>query len=340
MEELLQVKNLKTAFKTKKQSTEVVHGVNFEVNKGEIVGVVGESGCGKSVTSLSIMRLFHGTQGSVEAGEINYKNENLLDFSERDMRKIRGKQISMIFQEPMSSLNPVMKIGKQMTQGIMLHLKISRQKAKQQAVDMLKAVGIPRADKIMKEYPHQLSGGMCQRVMIAMSMSCKPELLIADEPTTALDVTIQAQILELMRNLRKENNTAILFITHDLGVVAEVCDRVVVMYAGTVVEEGTVQELFNHPKHPYTKGLIGSAPKLGSLRERLDAIEGQVPSPDQMPKGCKFAPRCPHVMDICWQKEPELVTDDDQHKHRCWLYQDHDSPGQEKSEVTQKVGDK
>ncbi|MFD2211468.1 ABC transporter ATP-binding protein [Virgibacillus halophilus] len=323
MSDLLDVKNLKTAFISDDEVVQVVRGVSFGVNKGEIVGIVGESGCGKSVTSLSIMRLLHSTSGRIQDGEVLFHQENLLDLSEQKMRKIRGKSIAMIFQDPMTSLNPVLKIGKQLVQGIMLHLKLSKEEAKRYAIKTLESVGIPRAQNIMHEYPHQLSGGMNQRVMIAMAMSCNPELLIADEPTTALDVTIQAQILELMKKLRDEKNTTILFITHDLGVVSEICDRVIVMYAGVVVEEGKTQEIFNHPKHPYTKGLIKSMPKIGEKRKRLNAIPGQVPSPSGMPKGCKFAPRCPHAMDICHRQEPVLKMEPNYRKHRCWLFQDH-----------------
>ncbi|MFC4619787.1 ABC transporter ATP-binding protein [Camelliibacillus cellulosilyticus] len=328
MYDLLEVKNLKTAFVTRKKATQVVRGASFGVNKGEIVGIVGESGCGKSVTSLSIMRLLHDTSGQVQDGEILFKDRNLLDFSEREMRKVRGKEIAMIFQEPMTSLNPVLKIGKQLVQGIMLHLNYSKEKAREHAINMLKSVGIPRAESIMDDYPHQLSGGMRQRVMIAMAMSCEPELLIADEPTTALDVTIQAQILELMKKLQAEHNTAILLITHDLGVVAEVCDRVVVMYAGKVVEEATVDELFASPRHPYTQGLIGSVPKLGQRQNRLYSIPGHVPSPDEMPKGCKFAPRCAKALPQCFEQEPELIAEPNGRKHRCWLYQEEKEGGQ------------
>lgn len=327
MSDLLEVKNLKTAFTSDDVTTQVVRGVSFGVNKGEIVGIVGESGCGKSVTSLSIMRLLQGTSGEVTDGEVLFHQKNLLDYSEQEMRKIRGNNMSMIFQDPMTSLNPVMKIGKQLMQGIMLHLKYSKQKAKSYAIEMLESVGIPRAESIMNEYPHQLSGGMNQRVMIAMAMSCKPELLIADEPTTALDVTIQSQILDLMRKLRDEQDTTIVMITHDLGVVSEVCDRVIVMYAGTVVEEGQTEKIFNEPEHPYTEGLIKSMPEIGTEQERLYAIPGQVPDPAKMPAGCKFADRCPYVMDICREVEPELKEEPDGRKHRCWLFQDQPKGG-------------
>src|SRR5699024_414855 len=288
MSQLLKVKKLKTAFMSKEQSVQVVRGVSFGINKGEIVGIVGESGCGKSVTSLSIMRLLKGTSGHVQEGEVIFNGKNILEMSEREMRKVRGKEMSMIFQDPMTSLNPVLKIGRQLMQGIMLHLKLSKKEAERYAIEMLESVGIPRAESIMDEYPHQLSGGMNQRVMIAMAMSCKPELLIADEPTTALDVTIQAQILELMKDLRDKQDTTIKMITNDLGVVSEVCDRVIVMYAGKVVEEGPTKEVFENPQHPYTEGLIKSMPKIGLKQKRLYAIPGQVPDPMSMPRGCKF----------------------------------------------------
>lgn len=324
MTEILNVQNLKTAFVTRERTTQAVRGVDLTVNRGEIVGIVGESGCGKSVTSLSIMQLLHDTPGEIQDGEIYFNGENLLNLSEREMQKIRGKEMAMIFQDPMTSLNPTMKIGKQLTQGIELHLSYSPGKARHHAISMLKSIGIPRAENIMEEYPHQLSGGMRQRVMIAMAMSCHPKLLIADEPTTALDVTIQAQILELMKDLQEEHDTAILMITHDLSVVAETCDRVVVMYAGTVVEEATVQELFESPKHPYTKGLIESIPKIGNKQSRLHSIAGNVPSPNEMPQGCKFVDRCPHAMPICYKVEPALIEDEEARKNRCWLYQDYE----------------
>ncbi|WP_077328899.1 ABC transporter ATP-binding protein [Virgibacillus siamensis] len=328
MSNLLEVNNLKVGFTSDNHTTQVIRGVSFEVNKGEIVGIVGESGCGKSVTSLSTMRLLKGTSGNIQAGEIWFQDRNLLELTEKEMRDIRGNKMSMIFQDPMTSLNPVLKIGKQLTQGIRLHLNYSKSKAREYAIEMLKSVGIPRSESIMNEYPHQLSGGMCQRVMIAMAMSCKPDLLIADEPTTALDVTIQAQILELMKQLRDENDTTILMITHDLGVVSEICDRVIVMYAGTVIEEGETEKVFNNPKHPYTEGLIQSIPKIGEHQSKLYAIPGQVPDPADMPKGCKYAPRCPYVMNACKEKEPSLITDADSRQHRCWLYQGEGKEGE------------
>ncbi|WP_205601733.1 ABC transporter ATP-binding protein [Virgibacillus sp. Bac332] len=321
MERLLQVNNLQTAFRNEGRLQTVVHGISFHVNKGEIVGIVGESGCGKSVTSLSIMRLLHDTPGEIINGEIIYKGENLTQLPEKQMKKYRGKELSMIFQEPMTSLNPVLKIGKQLRESIQLHLKLSKQQAHEHAINILKSVGIPRASDLMTEYPHQLSGGMRQRVMIAMAISCEPSLLIADEPTTALDVTIQAQILNLMKDIQQKSDMGILMITHDLGVVAEVCDRVIVMYAGRVVEDSTVEALFASPKHPYTKGLIDSVPKIGSGNQRLYSIPGTVPNPKNMPIGCKFAARCNDVMDICTREEPNLLEEKG-HSCRCWLYHD------------------
>ena len=294
-EKLLEVKNLRTEFKRDKTWVTAVNNVSFSIQPGEILGLVGESGCGKSVTSLSIMKLL-ARNSKISNGEILLNGKDLLKEDKKGMRKIRGREVAMIFQEPMNSLNPCMRIEKQLT-------------------------GIPEPDMTLKSYPHQLSGGMCQRVMIAMAMSCEPELLIADEPTTALDVTIQAQILELMEDIRAKKNTGILMITHDLGVVAEMCSRVVVMYAGRIVEEAPVQELFADPKHPYTQGLIGSVPKLGSGVESLPSIPGSVPDLSVMPKGCKFAPRCKYAMDICHQQEPELadINEAGTRKCRCHL---------------------
>ncbi|MGF9910600.1 ABC transporter ATP-binding protein [Brevibacillus porteri] len=321
-ENIIEVKHLQTQFTRDNQKTVVLDHVSFHIKKGEVLGLVGESGCGKSVTSLSIMRLFKDTTGEITNGEIVYNGTNLLSISESDMRRIRGKEISMIFQEPMTSLNPVMKIGEQLMEAIRLHLGYSDQKAREQAVSMLTKVGIPRPSEIMGEYPHQLSGGMRQRIMIAMAMSCNPNLLIADEPTTALDVTIQAQILDVMKQLQAEEHMSMLLITHDLGVVAEMCNRVVVMYAGRVVEEASVYDLFDEPKHPYTKGLIGSVPKIGQKRARLDSVPGNVPTPNNMPKGCKFAPRCKDVMPVCWEKEPAITKVGEERSCRCWLYQE------------------
>ncbi|GGB31984.1 peptide ABC transporter ATP-binding protein [Lentibacillus populi] len=320
-EPLLKITDLKTHFFGDDGVVIAVDGVTITVNKGETVGIVGESGCGKSVTSLSIMRLLQDTPGQVVGGSIEFENKNILEISEKEMRGIRGNDIAMIFQEPMTSLNPVYKIGKQLEEAIRLHLKYDKKRAHKHAIRMLELVGLPRAKQLMNEFPYQLSGGMRQRVMIAMAMACSPKLLIADEPTTALDVTIQAQILELMQELRETSETAIMLITHDLGVVAEMCDRVVVMYAGKVVEETDVITLFEDPKHPYTKGLIGSVPKLGENAEELDSIPGNVPTPYNMPNGCKFAPRCKFAMEKCWEIDPNLIETENDHLVRCLLFQ-------------------
>jgi len=320
MEILLDVKGLRTEFmQERKKTAVVVNDVSFHIYKGEIVGLVGESGCGKSVTSLSIMGLLKDTPGKVTEGEIYLEGKNLLKCSSAEMRKIRGKNISMIFQEPMSSLNPSMRVEAQMEEAILLHMDMSRGEARKHSLEMLSTVGIPDPERVMRNYPHQLSGGMSQRVMIAMAMSCEPHLLIADEPTTALDVTIQAQILELMQKIRRENNTGILLITHDLGVVAEMCSRVIVMYAGRIVEEAPVEALFSSPRHPYTEGLIASVPKLGSGAASLPSIPGSVPDLSMMPAGCKFAPRCKMAFDKCRETEPPLISPDGGQKCRCWL---------------------
>lgn len=319
MRPLLEVDHVKIAFESDKEEVVSVEEVSFSVNPGETIGIVGESGCGKSVTSLSIMGLL-GKNGKVKNGQILFEDEDLTKVTQQRLREIRGNEISMIFQEPMTSLNPVFSIGNQMIEGIKLHLKMNTKEAKEYAIEMLNKVGIPRASEIMKEYPHALSGGMRQRVMIAMALACKPKLLIADEPTTALDVTIQAQILHLMRTLQKESKTAIMLITHDLGVIAETADRVIVMYAGQVVEEADVFTLFKDPKHPYTKGLLASIPHLEYEDEqRLSSIPGSVPSVRHMPKGCRFHDRCPHVTMRCQQEPPGLDQIYEGHKVRCWL---------------------
>lgn len=316
-EKLLEVKNLRTEFKRDKSWVTAVNHVSFSINRGEILGLVGESGCGKSVTSLSIMRLLATRNSKISEGEVLINGRDLLQINKKAMCKVRGHEIAMIFQEPMNSLNPCMRIGRQLIEAILLHNEISKEAAASRAYDVLKAVGIPEPNMTLKSYPHQLSGGMCQRVMIAMAMSCEPELLIADEPTTALDVTIQAQILELMEEIREKRNTGILLITHDLGVVAEMCSRVVVMYAGRIVEEKPVKELFECPQHPYTQGLIESVPKLGSNMTSLPSIPGSVPDLAVMPKGCKFAPRCKFAMDICREQEPSLEATDETGTRRC-----------------------
>lgn len=323
---LLRVQDLHTSFITDYGEIPAVDGVSFQINEGEILGIVGESGCGKSVTSLSIMGLIPQPPGKIVKGDIMFelheKAVNLVNLPERRMRKIRGNEISMIFQEPMTSLNPVYTIGNQLIEMVRIHKKIGKKNAYHRAIEMLQLVGIPRVEQIMKAYPHQLSGGMRQRVMIAMAMSCQPRVLIADEPTTALDVTIQAQILELMKELNKEQGTAIMLITHDLGVVAETCDRVLVMYGGKIVEEGRVREIVKNPQHPYTKGLIRSIPKLEHNEKRLYSIPGNVPRPGSFTAGCRFAPRCEQAMPICKVEEPPLLKLSESHSCRCFLYQE------------------
>ena len=309
---LLEISNMEVCYSGKP----VVRDLSLTIEPGEILGIVGESGCGKSVTSLSVMRLL-ARNSKISNGEVILNGHDLLKEDKKGMRKVRGREVAMIFQEPMNSLNPCMRIETQLTEAILLHNDFSKEQAHQRAVDVLKSVGIPEPEMTLKSYPHQLSGGMCQRVMIAMAMSCEPDLLIADEPTTALDVTIQAQILELMEDIRAKRNTGILMITHDLGVVAEMCSRVVVMYAGRIVEEASVEDLFANPKHPYTQGLIASVPKLGSGVSSLPSIPGSVPDLSVMPQGCKFAPRCKYATDICRQQEPELQTTADGRRCRC-----------------------
>ncbi|MFP4016393.1 MAG: ABC transporter ATP-binding protein [Halanaerobiales bacterium] len=321
-EKLVEVKNLKTYFYTEEGVIKAVDGVDYEIYPGETLGIVGESGCGKSVTSLSIMRLVESPPGRIEAGEIIFQGKDLAKLSQKEMRKIRGNDISMIFQEPMTSLNPVYTVGDQIIEAIMLHKSVKRKEARKQAVEMLKKVGIPLPEQRIDEYPHQLSGGMRQRVMIAMALSCDPKLLIADEPTTALDVTIQAQILELMNDLKASYGMSIMMITHDLGVIAEVSDRVAVMYAGKVVEYTDVETLFEDPKHPYTWGLMNSIPKLDKEVNRLEAIPGSVPSPLNFPEGCKFNTRCPLAEGKCFRDEPPLEEAAEGHKVRCWRYKD------------------
>ncbi|WP_096202413.1 ABC transporter ATP-binding protein [Bacillus sp. FJAT-45350] len=319
---VLEMKEMRTHFFTDSGEIPAVDGVSIKIHAGEVVGIVGESGCGKSVTSLSVMGLVPNPPGKIVGGEILFKGENLVKASKRRMRKIRGNEIAMIFQEPMTSLNPLFTIGNQLNEGIRNHNKISKKEARQRSIEMLNKVGIPRSDEIVDEYPHQLSGGMRQRVMIAMAMACDPEVLIADEPTTALDVTIQAQILDLMRKLNDENGTAIMMITHDLGVVAEICHRVVVMYSGQVVEEGDVRSILKQPKHPYTKGLIRSLPKIHLKEERLYSIPGSVPKPGSIKKGCRFAARCESAFSRCYEENPELLSLEEGHQCRCFLYEE------------------
>ena len=319
-EVLLKVKDLRTEFFTSKTSSvTAVANISFDIYKGEILGLVGESGCGKSVTSLSIMQLLKDTPGKITNGEVVLDGVNLVTASDAEIRNIRGGKMSMIFQEPMSSLNPAMRIDKQMVEGICLHTDMSKEQAREHAAEMLKKVGIPDPQRVLKNYPHQLSGGMSQRVMIAMAMSNDPQLLIADEPTTALAVTIQAQILDLMKKIQKEEQSSILLITHDLGVVAEMCSRVIVMYAGKIVEEAPVGILFNNPTHPYTQGLIASVPKLGSGVKVLPSIPGSVPDLSSMPEGCRFAPRCKYATEKCRTQEPPLAVVGENQKCRCWL---------------------
>ena len=316
---ILEIKNLHTYFYTDSGVIKSVDGVDIELREGTTLGIVGESGSGKSVTALSVMGLLMGTTGKVAEGEILFEGRDLTKLDDEEGRKKRGEKISMIFQEPMTSLNPVMKIGDQITECILMHNNISKQEAWDKAVEMLKLTGVPRVERMMKEYPFQLSGGQRQRVMIAMALVCKPKILIADEPTTALDVTIQAQILDLMENLKQKTGTSILFITHDLGVVAEVCDDVVVMYSGRVVEKGDVRSIFASPSHPYTRGLLASIPKLGECAEELESIPGNVPNPKYMPQGCKFAPRCSCAFDKCREEEPGFYDVGEGHMSRCWL---------------------
>lgn len=317
-ETILQLQDLKMKFKTDYGDLPILNGIEFDIRAGEALGVVGESGCGKSVTSLCIMRLLMATPHKTE-GKILFHGEDLLAMSEKQMRKIRGNRISMIFQEPMTSLNPTFTIGYQLTETLKLHHGSTIKEARQQAIDMLRKVGIALPEQRMKEYPHQLSGGMRQRVMIAMALICRPELLIADEPTTALDVTIQAQVLELMRQLQQQTGTAVLFITHDLGVIRQMCERVVVLYCGEVMEEAYVKDLFSAPKHPYTSGLLNTLPKYGCPGE-LPTIPGMVPPAGSFPEGCVFAPRCQYATERCLKCKPHINDLGNGHKVRCFLY--------------------
>ncbi len=321
---LLEVKGLKTYFYTEDGIVRAVDGVNFEVYPGEVLGIVGESGCGKSVTSLSIMRLIS-KPGRVDAGEILLDGENLLNISEEEMTKVRGNRISMIFQQPQTALNPVFKVGDQLAEVLNVHQDLGKEAGWKRAIELLKMVGVPDPVRRAEAYPHELSGGMAQRVMIAMALACIPELLIADEPTTALDVTIQAQILDLIRDMRREMGTSVILITHDLGVVAEMAERVAVMYAGEIVEQTDVNSLFDEPLHPYTQGLIGSIQVLGEIKDKLDVIPGSVPNLVNLPPGCRFAPRCQsrvkYALNICTDVKPELEEIKTGHQVRCWLYQ-------------------
>lgn len=318
---LLEVKDLETEFKVKRGTVKAVNGVSFEVDKGEILAVVGESGSGKSVTSLSVMGLIR-DPGRVAGGEILFNGENLLKKSTKEMQAVRGDKISMIFQEPMTSLNPVYRVKDQIMETILTHTTMNKKEALKRAIEMLDLVGIPAPEQRVNDYPHQMSGGMRQRVMIAMALACDPELLIADEPTTALDVTIQAQILDLINRLREKLGMAVLLITHDLGVVAETADKVVVMYCGRVVEQATVEQLFTKPLHPYTQGLLDSIPKMDEDKERLYMIKGIVPDPIHLPKGCSFADRCDKCMEKCKEHMPKLARTEDGRKVRCFLISD------------------
>jgi peptide/nickel transport system ATP-binding protein/oligopeptide transport system ATP-binding protein len=318
-ENILEVSGLKTYFYLESGVVKAVDDVSFSVKRGKTLGIVGESGCGKSITSLSILRLIDGPAGRIAGGEIKFHGKNLLKKTNREMEKIRGDKIAMIFQEPMTSLDPVFTIGNQIVEAIRLHNKITPKAAHEQAVRMLRLVKIPSPEKRFYEYPHQLSGGMRQRVMIAMALSCKPDLLICDEPTTALDVTIQAQILELIQELQKETNTTVIMITHDLGVISEIADDVIVMYAGKIIEYAGADSLFESPLHPYTAGLLECIPRLEGACERLSVIPGMIPSHDAMPMGCAFCPRCRYAKPLCEQKAPELINKDGR-QVRCFKY--------------------
>lgn len=315
-ESLLSVDDLKVRFKTEDGYVSTVNGVSFDVEKGETLAIVGESGSGKSVTSLALMGILP-ANGEVYDGELRFEDKDLRNLTKKQYRQLRGNEIAMIFQEPMTALNPVFTIGYQLRETLMLHYKLSKDQAQKKGIEMLETVGIPDAEKVMGRFPHQLSGGMRQRVMIAMALSCNPKLLIADEPTTALDVTIQAQILTLLRNLKEKSNTSIMIITHDLGVVAELADRVIVMYAGEVVEQAPINELFERPLHPYTQGLMASIPKIHDVVDELYSIEGTVPNPAAMPTGCKFHPRCPLGDIECTKVHPALEFVSDTHSKRC-----------------------
>jgi oligopeptide/dipeptide ABC transporter ATP-binding protein len=323
-EVLLQIRDLCTSFYTHDGVVKAVDGVSFEVRRGEVLGLVGESGCGKSVTSLSILRLV-APPGKIDSGEILFEGRDLLGLNTAEMTQMRGDRISMIFQQPTSSLNPVFKVGDQIAEVLQIHQGLSKKEGRERAIELMAQVGISDPQRRVKAYPHEMSGGMAQRVMIAMALASKPDLLIADEPTTALDVTIQAQILDLMRNLQQEYNAAIILITHDLGVVAEMADRIAVMYAGQIVEEAPTTELFRDPKHPYTQGLIASIPVLGEIKDELDVIPGNVPNLINLPPGCRFAGRCrvreAKGLTICTEQMPELIPIALGHTARCWLYE-------------------
>jgi oligopeptide transport system ATP-binding protein len=317
---ILDVQGLETTFKTPEGIIHAVNGVSFGLAEGETLGVVGESGCGKSVTMLSVLRLIPSPPGKVEAGKAFFSGQDLLKMSNEEIRHVRGAQIGMVFQDPMTSLNPVLTIGKQLEEPLMLHIGMNKNQARERAAELLSMVGIPNAKERLNDYPHQYSGGMRQRVMIAMALSCSPQILIADEPTTALDVTIQAQIMDLVKRLREELGMAIIWITHDLGVVAGLAQRVLVMYGGFIIEESPVKELFANPEHPYTIGLLGSLPRVDETeRTKLFSIEGQPPVLFQKPQSCPFAPRCKWVIDRCWNENPPLLDVGPQHRAACWV---------------------
>ena len=324
-DKILDVHDLKTYFYTEDGIVRAVDGVDFDVRRGEIVALVGESGCGKSVTSFSIMQLV-GIPGKIVGGEVLFNGQDLLKFDEPAMREMRGDRLSMIFQQPTSCLNPVFRVGDQISEVLQVHRGTDKKAGWERAIELMRLVGIPEPEKRVHSFPHELSGGMAQRVMIAMALACEPELLIADEPTTALDVTIQAQILDLMRDLQSKLGTSIILITHDMGVVAEMAARVSVMYAGRVVEQAEVNTLFDTPLHPYTRGLLSSIPVMGVVKDRLDTIPGSVPNLINLPPGCKFAPRClarvEHNLTLCTEKEPNLIEHEPGHRVRCWLYED------------------
>ncbi|MDR1637645.1 MAG: ABC transporter ATP-binding protein [Treponema sp.] len=325
---VLKVEDLRTSFYTDTGVVRVLEGIDLELKPGEVLGIVGESGSGKSVTAMSIMRLLAGTTGRIDGGRVIFNGRDLRELGEEEMRNIRGNEIAMIFQEPMTSLNPVMKIGDQIIESIRLHQRVSRQEARKRTLEVLRKVRLSRTESLLSEYPFQLSGGQLQRVMVAMGLVCNPSLLIADEPTTALDVTIQAQILELMMQLRRDIGTSIIFITHDLGVVAELCDQVAVMYCGRIVEKGSVYDIFDQPANPYTQGLLASIPKMGVRAGELESIPGNVPNPKYMPPGCKFRSRCRYAREICGKEEPGFCRVGPGHYSKCWLESGAGLPGE------------
>lgn len=320
-EKILKVQDLKLFFDGDYGTTQILNGISFDVEEGETLGIVGESGCGKSMTAMCIMRLLKTPPARIE-GSINFCDKDLLTLSKKEMQAVRGNKISMIFQDPMTSLNPVFTVGNQLEEVFMLHQGMSRKEARQHSIEALRMVNIPQPEKRMKYYPYQMSGGMRQRVMIAMALACQPKLLIADEPTTALDVTIQAQVLDLMRNLRDELGTSILFITHDLGVVSEMCQRAIVLYCGEIMEKAPVSTLFSNPKHPYTEGLLLALPQLGKKKDKLYVIPGMVPPAGQFPKGCVFSKRCEYAIERCHQEKPNVVQLDKEHFVKCFRYID------------------